>query len=67
VSRHRRGTAPAEFARDREAVIALIDRFLALPAGAPRARHSLFGVLAPNERARWAWAHVDLHLRPFGA
>lgn len=62
-----RGTPPVEFARDREALIALIDRFLALPAGAPRGRHSLFGLLTPRERTRWAWGHVDHHLRQFGA
>jgi len=60
------GTPPTEFERDRSALIGLIERFVGLPTGAQRPRHFVFGVLTMRDWQRWAWAHVDHHLRQFG-
>lgn len=62
-----RGTTPGDFTRDRDVLIALMDRFLSLPADAALAPHSFFGPLTRRERERWVWAHTDHHLRQFGA
>jgi hypothetical protein len=61
------GTPPAEFERDRDDLVALMDRWMAIPAGAARPPHPTFGPLTLAEWRRWAWAHMDHHFRQFGA
>lgn len=61
------GTAPADFAVDCEALIVLIDRFLAFTPEGRFPPHALFGPLTTRDWSRWGWAHVDHHLRQFGA
>lgn len=63
----KRGTPPTTFEADREALIAIIDRFVALHADGKRPPHALFGPLSADDWARWGWAHTDHHLRQFGA
>jgi len=60
------GTPPGEFARDVEALRAACDRFLAARAAVARRPHFLFGALSEAEWARWAYLHMDHHLRQFG-
>jgi len=58
------GTRPVEFERDRARVLELMRSFVR-PA-AQRAHHPTFGALTRDEWMRWAYAHVDHHLRQFG-
>jgi hypothetical protein len=58
------GTPPEDFDRDREDLIALIDRFG--HRGVEGYAHPMFGRLRRKEWLRWAYLHVDHHLRQFG-
>jgi len=60
------GTPPGVFAEDVAALVALMQRFVEQDAR-ERPRHPVFGRLSPREWSRWGWAHVDHHLRQFGA
>jgi hypothetical protein len=60
------GTPPDEFERDVKQLELARDRFansLAIVAARP---HFLFGKLSEGEWARWAYLHLDHHLRQFG-
>jgi uncharacterized protein DUF1569 len=61
------GTPPAQFADDVATLLALMKRFAEQADNERRPPHPLFGRLNASEWARWGWAHVDLHLRQFGA
>jgi len=58
------GTRPVEFERDRARVLELMRIFVR--PDAQRAHHPTFGALTRDEWMRWAYAHVDHHLRQFG-
>jgi hypothetical protein len=61
------GTKPAVF----EADVTELERFVALITIEPRAvtwtPHPIFGPLSDAEYMRWAYLHMDHHLRQFGA
>jgi Protein of unknown function (DUF1569) len=59
------GTAPVEFAKDRAALVSIIDRFCssAVNRSVP---HPFFGILTRQEWMRWGYLHADHHLRQFG-
>jgi len=61
----RGGTPPTEFEADRAALLAVIERFCAIPQS-KRAPHPIFGPLTEFEWMRWAYLHADHHLRQFG-
>ena len=57
---------PREFARERDALEALIRRFAdGGPAGLTREPHPFFGALTPPEWESLMWKHLDHHLRQF--
>ena len=56
------GTPPAEFERDMQEVFTLMHRFMA----GTKVPHPLFGAMTEWEWARWAYLHMDHHLRQFG-
>ena len=61
------GTRPVEFEGDRKQLLTLMDRFTCeapVPSFAP---HPVFGVMTRKELMRWAYLHMDHHLRQFGA
>jgi len=58
------GTPPAEWQRDRGELLRLIEWF-ATPA-ARKGDHPIFGALGHAQWMRWAYLHVDHHLRQFG-
>src|SRR3954469_12704242 len=61
------GTPPVEFERDREELLSLMDRFT---CEAPQPKfypHPFFGQMTRKELMRWAYLHMDHHLRQFGA
>ena len=61
------GTAPGEFASD----LAELDRLVkAVAAQPPTTRwppHPVFGAMSHRAWMRWAYLHLDHHLRQFGA
>lgn len=61
------GVAPREFTADVATLEALLAR-VAAQAGTGRwPRHPIFGRLSEREWLRWAYLHMDHHLRQFGA
>jgi len=59
------GTLPSVFERDRESLIATMNRFCdALPN--PCVRHAFFGEMSAGDWMRWGYLHCDHHLRQFG-
>jgi hypothetical protein len=61
------GTPPrSDFAADVEALEAAADRFLAARKDGPRKPHYMFGPLSEAQWSRWAYLHIDHHLRQFG-
>ena len=61
-----RGTPPADFERDRAQLLAHFDRFCKSRV-APGVAHPIFGEMTEAEWFRWAYLHLDHHLRQFGA
>jgi hypothetical protein len=57
------GTPPAEFAADVQQLRILFDRYCATQQFAP---HPMMGALSRTERMRWAYLHMNHHLRQFG-
>jgi hypothetical protein len=61
------GTRPDDFARDRERLEQVIERFARTDRECPVYRHPMFGRMSKEQWMRWAWLHTDHHLRQFGA
>ncbi len=59
------GTPPADFERDRRALLEVMDRFCSAP-DSKRGPHPIMGHLSREEWMRWGYLHVDHHLRQFG-
>lgn len=61
------GTPPSgDFAVDVAGLEAAAARFLAAGKRGPRKPHYMFGPLTEAEWCRWAYRHMDHHLRQFG-
>ena len=62
-----RVTDPREFARERERLAGLVDRFSSAgPGGCTTHPHPFFGKLTPAEWGTGMYKHLDHHLRQFG-
>ncbi len=61
------GTRPAQFESDREQLLHLMDRFSSQSPAPQFAPHPIFGQMTRKELMRWAYLHMDHHLRQFGA
>jgi Protein of unknown function (DUF1569) len=59
------GTPPVDFASDTEELHVLLERFCSLDG--EFAPHAMFGQMSKTERMRYAYLHIDHHLRQFGA
>jgi hypothetical protein len=58
------GTPPVDFAADRAALLARLDRFArTAEAFGP---HPIFGAMTSSDWMRWGYLHCDHHLRQFG-
>lgn len=57
------GTAPVEFAGDRQRLVDLVERF---SRAREFAEHPMFGGMSERDWMRWAYLHCDHHLRQFG-
>jgi hypothetical protein len=61
------GTKPADFERDRDNLLLLLDRFTMKNRDFRWQPHPMFGELTDDEWMRWGYVHMDHHLRQFGA
>jgi hypothetical protein len=66
VNPHLEGTRPGDFERDRQRVLEGLERLAAAPAEALAAHHFMVGPMSRDDWHRWAYKHVDHHLRQFG-
>ena len=64
VNPHDKGTRPAAFESDRQAMRELMHRFAR--ADSRYAEHPMFGALTRREWMLWGYRHVDHHFRQFG-
>lgn len=61
------GTRPVDFAADLAALEALVDLITTRPTGFDWPVHPIFGRMSQTAWLRWAYLHMDHHLRQFGA
>lgn len=57
---------PAEWGSEREAIVALVERFGSESGRAAWPAHPLFGPMTGSQWGQLAWKHLDHHLRQFG-
>ena len=60
------GTKPVDFAKDKAALLVLIDRIASEKRDFTFVAHPIFGKMTDREWMRWAYLHCDHHLRQFG-
>jgi hypothetical protein len=60
------GTPPTEFEQDRGELLALMSRFCSATPEQYCRTHPIFGPMTAKHWRRWAYLHVDHHLRQFG-
>ena len=60
------GTKPGQFAMDVEMLRVLTARLIEQEAGLAGRAHPIFGPLSRRAWMRWAFLHMDHHLRQFG-
>jgi hypothetical protein len=61
------GTRPADFVADVEALEAFVTRVTPPQKDVPWQSHPIFGRMSRAAWLRWAYLHMDHHLRQFGA
>jgi hypothetical protein len=61
------GTRPKDFASDRAALAASIERFCDPTRSFTKEHHPFFGAMTTRQWLRWGYLHADHHLRQFGA
>jgi len=66
VDPKREGTRPGDFERDRTRVITGLLALAAAPAERLSPAHFMIGPMSRRDWHRWAYRHVDHHLRQFG-
>ena len=67
VEQGRGGTPPADFVCDRDDLVRLTQRFCDPARPAETDLHPMFGRMSRGQWLRWAYLHMDHHLRQFGA
>lgn len=60
------GTRPSDFARDQGTLERLIESFASAQQDFASYVHPMFGRMSQAQWHRWAYLHVDHHLRQFG-
>ena len=66
VNPRKEGTRPSDFELDRARVVSGLHALSAATADALAPAHFAFGPMTLKDWHRWAWRHVDHHLRQFG-
>jgi len=66
VDPQRDGTRPGEFDRDRERVLTSLAKLRSAAPGSLTPNHFMFGPMSDRDWRRWAYLHIDHHLRQFG-
>ena len=61
------GTSPGDFANDTAKLRSLIDVFVRRKGSSSWPPHPIFGKMSEAQWFRWAYLHIDHHLRQFGA
>lgn len=61
------GTCPGDFTTDVTDLVTLMELFTARPTTITWPAHPIFGALTEKAWLRWAYLHMDHHLRQFGA
>lgn len=67
IDQERGGTRPVEFAADVARLEALVERLTAPARRFAWQPHPMFGPMSDAAWFRWAYLHMDHHLRQFGA
>ena len=62
----RGGTPPREFEQDKGELMTLMSRFCEVAPGERCTTHPIFGPMSTDLWGRWAYRHMDHHLRQFG-
>ena len=60
------GTPPVEFELDRGELLSLLERFCGTADDQFCPTHPIFGRMTARHWRRWAYLHMDHHLRQFG-
>ena len=60
------GSKPEDFARDREMLLATVERFGRQPRDFTLGPHPMFGKMSESDWMRWGYLHTNHHLRQFG-
>ena len=60
------GTSPVDFDRDRAELLMLIARYAESAAPDRATTHPILGPMNTDDWGRWAYRHLDHHLRQFG-
>jgi hypothetical protein len=60
------GTCPTDFAADLADLVARMERFVSEERALDGRVHPVFGRMSGSAWMRWAYLHVDHHLRQFG-
>jgi hypothetical protein len=60
------GTTPGNFDKDLAELESLVERVTTAPQGYDWPPHPIFGRMSESAWMRWAYLHVDHHLRQFG-
>ena len=66
VDQQHEGTRPAAFADDVAELVRLIEVVSISPRPIAWEPHPIFGVMSESAWLRWAYLHMDHHLRQFG-
>ncbi len=61
------GTCPGDFAADMADLRGLVEHLTSDPGRITQPEHPIFGRLTERAWYRWAYLHIDHHLRQFGA
>jgi hypothetical protein len=61
------GTRPGDFASDMALLETLFVEFTTDPTALDGLRHPIFGPMSTSDWLRWAYLHMDHHLRQFGS
>jgi hypothetical protein len=66
VNPHKEGTRPSDFEQDRGRVVGGLQALAEAPRAGLSPVHFRFGPMSREDWHRWAYRHVDHHLRQFG-